>query len=107
MRRRTARPFGPTVSPTRIVSLLFAVALLYVFHDRAKDPDTWRRFTGEKVAEAEPTGAKGPDWAKIDANLIPGPNDRDPAEREKAEPLLDLVRDKSRDPLRPQEMAAY
>jgi hypothetical protein len=30
MRRRIARPFGNTVSPTRIVSLLFAVALLAV-----------------------------------------------------------------------------
>jgi hypothetical protein len=107
MRRRTARPFGSTVSPTRIVSLLFAVALLAVFYDRAKDPATWRWFTDEQpgAAEVEADGSKGPDWAKIDANLVPGPNDRDPAERDAAAALLDLVRDKTK--LRPQEMAAY
>ena len=106
MPRRVARPYGGTVSPTRLVSLLFAVALLYVFYDRAKDADTWRRFTGEQAAdEAEPQGAKGPDWAKIDANLAPGPNDRNPAEKEKGDLLLGLVRDKT--PLQAKEMAAY
>lgn len=112
MRRRTARPFGPAVSPTRLVSLLFAVALLYVFYDRAKEPGTWAFLTGDNAAPVRTdasgsatTGAKAPDWAKIDANLAPGPNDRDPAEKEAADALLGLVIDKA--PLASKEMAAY
>lgn len=104
MRRRVARPYGGPVRPTRIVSLLFAVALLYVFYEKAKDPETWRRFTGEQV-DAPAEGPTRLDWAKLDANVASGPNDRDSDEKERGEALLELVRDKR--PLRPQEMSAY
>lgn len=108
-RRRVARPFSPAVRPTRLVSLLFAVALLLVIYDRAKDEGSWHWLTGEKAkaddVAAPGPGRKGPDWEKIDANLVPGPNDRDPAEKELGGALLELVGDKSE--LASKEQSAY
>jgi hypothetical protein len=103
MRRRVARPYGQGVSPTRLVSLLFALALLWLIYDRARDPFTWRWLAGGQV-EADEAAAPAAEAAP--ENLVPGPNDRDPAEVEKLEPLLELVADRTRE-IRAPEAAAY
>ena len=51
MRRRVARPYGHSISVTRLASLIMAMAVLWMFYERMKDPATWRG-----LADEEPVG---------------------------------------------------
>ena len=55
-RSRRARPFGRAVPASRLVSLGFAVAVLWLVYDRARDPGTWRFLAPDAGAETVATG---------------------------------------------------
>ena len=108
MRRRVARPYGQTVSPARLLSLLFAAVLLWVFYERAKEPENWRWLAGDAGPQAAAEPAAGPEAVSAPPapeTIVPGPDDRDAREAETVIGLLELVRDRT--PLKPGEMAAY
>lgn len=127
MRRRLARPFGQTVPPARMLSLLMGLALLALLYQRVKEPQFWRWMTNEGHAEnsvelgdATPTRNRTPakaasvDSARVAENaaesklqemLVPGPNESDPEELAKLRTHFKVVQD--RQPLQPHEMPAY
>ncbi len=100
MRHFQVRPYGITLSPTRLVSLVLAIVVLWVLYDRFKDPTTWRVLFGLKDAPVAATTE-----APINENLVPGPNDSDDEEVARAREEFQLVADKA--PLKPREMFAY
>ncbi len=103
MRRKQPRPYGVTLRPTRLVSLVLAVAVLWVLYLRLKDPATWRILFDlkDKSAAVEPLQTVAP----IREDIVPGPNDSDEQEVVAANELFQLVNDKT--PLKPREMFAY
>ncbi|MFM9964940.1 MAG: hypothetical protein ACKV2Q_27375 [Planctomycetaceae bacterium] len=118
MRRRLARPFGHTVPPTRILSLLFGMAVLAMFYQRVKEPQFWRWLTNESradvadVADAPTKPAPPADAAKpkgkgtnSQETIVPGPNETDPDELAKLRSHFKSIQD--RKPLQPYEMPAY
>lgn len=115
MRRRLARPFGHTVPPTRILSLLFGMAVLAMFYQRVKEPQFWRWLTNESRADAEqdqtksasPVGeSKSPgNGTNSQEVIVPGPNESDPDELAKLRSHFKSIQD--RKPLQPYEMPAY
>ncbi len=114
MRRRLARPFGHTLPPARILSLMFGLAVLALFYQRVKEPQFWHWMTNESRADVADDSTKEsppPDKAKPASNttaaeeIIPGPNESDPDELAKLRSNLKAVQD--RQPLQPHEMSAY
>lgn len=107
MRRKQLRPFGQSVRPTRVISLLLGVAVLWMLYDRFRDPNTWRFVLGGNdqppvlVQAAEAKDGK----PVAEEVVIPGPNDLDAEEQERAAEQFELVVDKSE--LRGREMPAY
>ncbi|MCC7422049.1 MAG: hypothetical protein IT428_17355 [Planctomycetaceae bacterium] len=109
MRGRRMRPFGQTIRPTRIVSLLLGVAVLWMVYERFKDPATWKFLTNEnknvpvvgQLPSADGKDAK-PENQEI---VVPGPNDLDGDEVLDAAEKFDLVTDKT--DLMGREMPAY
>ncbi|HET6422095.1 MAG TPA: hypothetical protein VFG20_00335 [Planctomycetaceae bacterium] len=107
MRRRTARPFGQSVSTTRLFSLLLALGVIWALYNRLGDPATWR-FVGftEEPEPVAATVAKTPATLEVQNELvIPGPNDLDDDEVADFKNKLELVTNKV--PLRPREMLLY
>lgn len=104
MRRRLARPFGHTVPPTRVLSLLFGMAVLAMFYQRVKEPQFWRWLTNESRADAD--SIKPPDnGTNSKENIVPGPNEADPDELAKLRSNFKSIQD--RKPLQAYEMPAY
>jgi hypothetical protein len=102
MRRFHVRPYGPSIGPTRIISLLIASAVLWLLFSRLRDPATWRILF--ELKDEEPVAAK-PLESQFHETTIAGPNDRNHEEWNRAKEMLQLVTDKS--PLKPREMHAY
>ena len=105
MRRFRSRPYGQSVRPSRLVSMLFAVAILWMLYERFRDPSTWRSLLDLKddttvAAAVEPAAI--PEDPEV---IAPGPNDLDEEEVARSKERLDLVTDKT--PLKPREMHAY
>jgi hypothetical protein len=106
MRRNRLRPFGQTVRPTRIVSLLLGVAVLWMVYERFKDPATWRFLTNEnQVAPVVGQLPGNEDKPKNEEIVVPGPNDLDGDEVLDAAEKFELVMDKQE--LKGREMPAY
>ena len=114
MRRRLARPYGHTLPSTRILSLMFGLAVLAMFYQRVKEPQFWRWMTNESradFADDSTNVAPGSDKAKPPIHtaaaeeIIAGPNETDPDELAKLRSNLKAVQD--RQPLQPHEMSAY
>lgn len=106
MRRKRVSPYGLSIRPTRLLSGVFAVAVLWMLYGRLKDPATWRVLFDMKddvpvAAEQVPVLQQAP-AAEV---VVPGPNDLDEAEVAAAQEMFQLVTDKS--PLAPREMHAY
>lgn len=103
MRRKTARPYGQSVSSMRLVSMLMATLVLWMLYDRLKDPATWRLIADDKPAKAsvETDNGKSPE----PENIVPGPNDQDQDEVAAAQDQLEAIDDRA--PLKQREMGAY
>ena len=108
MRRRAMRPYGASVGPMRVLSLLMAVGLLYMLYDRFKDPATWRWLTSERPAEevvdagAPKAGAPATEPEEL---VVPGPNDLDEQEVKEVAAAFEAVHDRTA--LQGREMPAY
>lgn len=114
MRRRLARPYGHTVPPTRLLSLLMALAVLGLLYQRVKEPQFWRWLTNESrtdradVSEsASPKDSPAPRSSPLAPveNIVPGPNETDADELTKLKSNLKAVQD--RQPLQDFDMSAY
>lgn len=104
MRKHRARPYSPSVRPTRMFSLILGVGILFLLYGRFKDPATWRTLLDLKndpvaAAEAPPPPPPAPEI------IVAGPNDQDPVELFRMQEMLPLVTDKT--PLKPRDMHAY
>lgn len=104
MRRFHVRPYGVSIRPTRALSLLFAVAVLWLLFGRLKDPATWRTLLDLKDDSAS-TPLLAPEADSKLEEIVAGPNDRDDVESQRARDLCQLVTDRT--PLKPREMHAY
>lgn len=110
MRRRIARPFGQSISSSRMLSSLMALVVLWVLYARFKDPTTWAWMTHESMesvasaADSPPASAAGPTEPKKET-IVPGPNEEDGDALVKMRKSLGVVEDKT--PLQPHEMLAY
>ena len=111
MRRRQARPYGHTVPPTRLLSLLMGLAVMGVVYQRVKEPQFWRWLTNESRAEdadvAESANQKDsfPSRLSSSENIVPGPNETDADELAKLRSNLKAVQD--RVTLQDFDMSAY
>jgi hypothetical protein len=105
MARRVVHPYGQTTPPSRVFSLLLALAVLVVIYDRARDPATWVWMTGDQALADVGAEAGAPAGSQVPETIVPGPNDTDPAAVAEMEELLKAVRD--RRPLEGREMFAY
>lgn len=100
MRKTAVRPYGSTVRPLRLLSMLLAVAVLWMLFQSIRDPAAWR----ENGAEVPITAAASvPD--STPEIVVAGPNDRDEQEMQDAQQSFELVTDRT--PLKPREMHAY
>jgi hypothetical protein len=112
MRRHTARPFGMTIRPGRIVSLALLIVLLVMLFGRVKDPATWRILLDlkEEKSEVPSESALSEEPGDTAQNNLPeqivaGRNDQDEQERAEVQTMLELVTDRT--PLKSREMHAY
>lgn len=109
MRRRQIRPYGVTVRPTRMVTYVIAIAVLFMLYGRVRDPNTWQVLLDlpkeAAAAEAPPAAPAAAAAAEAPEVIVPGPNDLDEEEVAKAAKAFELVTDKTE--LRPRDMFAY
>ena len=111
MRRRLARPFGKSISSSRLISSLMALAVLWALYGRFKDPTTWAWMTHESLesvasgAEPSTSANKSQVAESKPETIIPGPNEEDGDALLKLRKSLSVVEDKT--PLQPHEMLAY
>lgn len=119
MRRRLARPYGHTLPPTRMLSLLMGLVVIAMLYQRAKEPQFWRWLTNEREAEnvvevADEKSVKeatpnpkdsNSDQAEKRENLVPGPNEMDADELAQLRSNLKAVQD--RQTLQEFDMSAY
>lgn len=104
MRRTRVRPYSVSARPTRLLSMVMAIAVLWIVYERIKDPVTWQRLLDlkEEPVAAVPAESSVTQQAE---HLVEGPNDLDEGQVATAAPMLELVTDKT--PLKPREMHAY
>lgn len=102
MPRRLPRPFGVSISATRMVSLVMLLAVLWVMYDRIRDPATWH-WLAPPSADINP--ATAPVTAGPPEEIIPGPNDLDEDAAGLMQTRLKAVTDGT--PLRTRDMPAY
>lgn len=121
MRRYLARPYGQTISPSRVMSLLMALALLAVLYNRFKEPVTWAWMTNETLSAEDAIATESPksdnppqspDGKSASAKkpvaketIVAGPNETDADELLELRKSLKVITDKR--PLEPYEMPAY
>ena len=114
MRRRQARPYGHTVPPTRLLSLLMGLAVMGLVYQRVKEPQFWRWLTNESRAEdadvADSANQKNSlptphSPLPTSENIVPGPNETDADELAKLRSNLKVVQD--RVALQDFDMSAY
>lgn len=112
MHRTRPHAYGISVRPTRMLSMLMVIVVLWMLFDRVKDPATWRVLLDAKedvpIAAAQDTAsaATSSEARPVEgAVVVPGPNDLDEQEAAQAQEMLQLVSDKT--PLKPREMHAY
>ncbi len=107
MRRRVARPYGSSIPASRMISLLFGLAVMWMLYTRMGDPATWRWLGYAEDPEPAVVTVKTPAPAATvkEELLIPGPNDLDPPELASFQSKLELVVNKA--PLKPREMLLY
>ncbi|MBC8114493.1 MAG: hypothetical protein H7062_08960 [Candidatus Saccharimonas sp.] len=104
MRRRVVHPYGQSISPTRLASLILAVAVLWMIYERMRDPATWKMFAdGEPAIQPVEPSEKVPHEVK--ETIVPGPNHKDEDEMVAAQRNFEYVIDKA--PLKSREMDAY
>lgn len=108
MRRHVARPFGQSISATRVFSLIGLLILVWTLSGWVKNPAIWSwiaKSDGELQATevVQPTGKES--VSDVANAVVPGPNDKDPAEAQNLKSILDLVTDRA--PLRTGEMPIY
>lgn len=101
MRRRLARPYGQSVSVARLASMLLAVAVLWMFYERMRDPATWRILADDEPSAEMPANV----GVATDEVIVPGPNRTDDDELAAAQKNFEYIIDKA--PLKTREMAAY
>ena len=102
MRRKTAHPYGQSISGIRLVSMLMAILVLWMLYHRLKDPATWKGFASDddsSVTKLEAATSAEPEY------LVPGPNDQDESEVADIQELFEFVTDRA--PLKSREMGAY
>ena len=105
MRRRVARPYGLTISVTRLASLIMAMAVLWMLYERLKDPATWRGFAASDESVAQPVENAPHEEQKTVETVVPGPNHQSEEELAAVQRMFEYVIDRS--PLKPREMDAY
>ncbi len=107
MRRRVVRPYGSSIPPSRVISLLFALAVMWMVYSRMGDPSTWRwlGYAEEEESQAAPVKVVTPAAPPKPELVVPGPNDLDPPEFADFKTKLELVVNKSE--LKPREMLLY
>lgn len=111
MRRRLARPFGHSISSSRLLSSLMALAVIWALYARFKEPSTWAWMTGESLestvaaAETPASTDKMPTPENKVETVVPGPNEEDGDALLKLRKSLKVVEDKKK--LQPFEMLAY
>lgn len=107
MPRRVVRPYGSSIPASRVISLLFALAIMWMLYTRMGDPATWRWLGYAEDPEPSTVAAQvaTPTASANEELLIPGPNDLDPPELENFKGKLELVVNKA--PLKPREMLLY
>jgi hypothetical protein len=112
MRRHMIRPFGQSIAPTRIISLIGLLVLLWVASGWVKNPAIWRWIAKPEGEQQTTNGGEFADTLPQASmpvtsieQVVPGPNDTDPTEALSIKEKLDLVTDKA--PLRPGEMPLY
>ncbi len=111
MRRYVSRPFGNSMSMSRVLSLVVLLALLGMIYDRARQPQTWKWLEHEAAADeqavlanAKPDGTPSAEAAPNET-VVAGPNDTDEAQREELALRMRVITDK--DELKAREMPAY
>ena len=104
MRRRLAHPYGRTVPPTRLLSLLMGLAVMGVVYQRVKEPQFWSWLTNESRADTAADVSESA--SQMDSlatrhsplttleNLVPGPNETDADELAKWRSNLKAVQDR-------------
>lgn len=112
MHRRVVRPFGSSISSARGMSMLLGLAVLWMFYDTARDPDTWTWLAArdQEVADLQIDKAPGTmldntTEAQQKETVIPGPNDLVPEEQERFRKYSAIVRDRTE--LMRREMVSY
>ena len=91
MRRKIPRPYGQSVTPRRLISMLFALAVMWLLYDRLKDPTTWRGFAADDEAISVAVPTVGSASSLEQEYLVPGPNDQDPDEVAAIQELFENV----------------
>src|SRR5690349_20748027 len=113
MRRRLARPFGKSAPPSRMLSLLMALAVIAMLYQRVKEPQFWRWMIDEsradnaadvseepnaKNAVADSTDKVAKDKSELKKgdpeDLDPGPNETDPDELAKLQSNFNAILDR-------------
>mgnify|MGYP000204834030 CR=1 FL=1 len=107
MHRKIVRPFGSSIPASRGLSMLLALAVLWVTYQTVREPATWRWLAMPNDDSMAAQVAIGSAEAQVAAEevVVPGPNDLDPAAMAEFQSREELITDRTE--LRPREMIAY
>jgi hypothetical protein len=114
MRRHQVRPYGQSINSSRTLSLLMSLALIWMLYSWVRQPATWAWLAENNdepvhvanIPHVEVTPGAIPAGVKEEKeNIVPGPNDLDPAQMKEFKAKLELLTDRA--PLRIREMGLY
>ena len=107
MRRFKVHPYGTAARPTRLLSLLLVIAVLWMLYGRMRDPATWRVLldANDDAAVAAQPSEPAPIPTPAAETVVAGPNDLNETEVAEAQEMFQLVGDRTT--LKPREMHAY
>ena len=109
MHRRIVRPFGSSIPASRGLSMLLALAVLWVTYQTVREPATWRWLATQSddavAAQVAIESAETEPPVAVKEVVVPGPNDLDPAAMAEFKSREELITDRT--DLRPREMIAY
>ncbi len=106
MRRRAIRPFGASMPPTRWLSALLMLGIVWMIYDRSRDPRLWQWIEESKSSDVTTSIPAAPVAATPEQEtLVEGPDDRDEDSVKELNDRLYFVTDRAQ--LRKREMLAY
>src|SRR5262245_16570035 len=104
--QRARSSFYGASGPLRLTSMITMLVIICLLISRAADPKNWIWLTGDAGGQQRPAAAPALTQQVASVEVVPGPTDTDPEEREAASEQIQAITDGTL-ALGREEMPAY